>query len=247
MTDFTGVVLDLEMTGLNPKTDKIIEIGAIKVQNGKMIDTFGKLICPGRLLSEHTKNVTNITDEMLRNQPDFAAITDELMTFIGEDVLLGHHILKDYSFLKRSILNVLPKGSRFERSGIDTLKIARSLLPAEQKKTLVALCELYEIEHHPHRAIDDAKATFLLYEKLWQQFGDRHKDKFSPYALHYQVKREAPIMQKQIEQIERFLKDNHIDCPYDISMMTKNEASRYYDQLKSGVTSTSGKEFHQGK
>lgn len=241
MTDFTGVVLDLEMTGLNPKTDKIIEIGAIKVQNGRIEDTYEQLICPGRLLSEHTKCVTNITDEMLEGQPEFADVMEDLMAFIGTDVLLGHHILMDYSFLKRSILNALPKGSQFERNGIDTLKIARALLPAEQKKTLPMLCELYEIEHHPHRAIDDAKATFRLYEKLWEQFGMQHKEKFTPQPLHYQVKRESPIMKKQIEQIERILKEKKLDCPYDISKMTKNEASRYYDQIRSMGMPTSEK------
>lgn len=239
MSDFTGVVLDLEMTGLSPKTDKIIEIGAIKVQDGKTVDTYDKLICPGRLLGEQTKSVTHITDEMLCGQPDFATVAWELMDFIGEDVLLGHHILKDYAFLKHSVINVLPKGSTFERKGIDTLRIARCVLAPEQKKTLAALCEFYQIEHHPHRAIDDAKATFLLYEKLWQEFYEQRRELFLAYDLKYQVKREKPVMQKQIAQIERFLKEHHMDSPYDISKMTKNEASRYYDRLKSKLNPTS--------
>lgn len=235
ITPFSGIVLDLEMTGLDPKTDKIIEIGALKVRDGKVIDTYETLLSPGRLLAQRTKEVTQITDEMLIDQPEFATIYPALAAFIGEDILLGHRILQDYSFLKRAVLNHLPKGSSFERQGIDTLKIARSCLDAQQKKSLPALCDYYQIPHKPHRAIEDAWATFYLYEKLWEIYGSEKPQEFMPKALLYQVKREVPIMKKQIEQIQRYLKEHHLTSPYDITAMSKNEASRYYDQLKSGA------------
>lgn len=238
MTTFNGVVLDLEMTGLDPKTDKIIEIGALKIRDGKVTDTFETLLSPGRLLSGQTKSVTNITDEMLYGQPDFSSIYKELSEFLEEDVLLGHRILQDYSFLKRAVLNLLPKGSKFERQGVDTLKIARHFLDAGQKKSLPALCAYYGISYKPHRAKNDAWATFQLYERLWQEFGQKEQEQFTPRPLLYQVKRETPIMKKQIEQLERFLREHNLTSPYDLSAMTKNEASRYYDQLKSRVRAT---------
>lgn len=239
MSNFSGVVLDLEMTGLDPKTDKIIEIGAIKIRDGKMEDRLEMLFSPGRLLPEKTKQITGITDEMLIHQPQIAERIPELLAFLEDDVFLGHRILHDYSFLKRAVLNTLQKGSKFERNGVDTLKIARSVLPPDQKKNLPALCQYYQITHKPHRGIDDAIATFQLYEKLWEEYGTQKPELFEPKPLVYQVKRETPIMPKQIEQMERLLREHQITSPYDLSKMTKNEASRYFDQLKRSIRMTS--------
>lgn len=232
MKDFNAVALDLEMTGLNPKTDKIIEIGALRIRHGEVTDSYQRLVCPGRLLEAATVQMTGITDEMLADAAEFADIMPELLAFLGEDVLLGHNVVQDFSFLKRAVINALPKNSRFERSGIDTLKIARGLLPAEQKKALPQLCEYYQIVYKPHRALNDALAAFHVYGKLWQEFGQSSPEKFAPRPLVYQVKRDTPIMKKQIEQIERLLAQQGIESPYDLTKMTKSEASRYIDRIR---------------
>lgn len=232
MSNLNAVVLDLEMTGLNARTEKIMEIGAVRVRDGQVTDTWSTLICPGRKLSEAVVQITGITDEMLVQAPEFADIAQELLVFLGEDVLLGHNVIFDYSFLKKAILNELPKGSRFERQGIDTLKIARRFLPGEQNKKLEALCAYYGIEFKAHRALDDAMATYRLYEKLWETYYEAGPDIFEPKPLIYQVKKESPVMAKQIAQINRLVEAYGIECPYEIEKMTKNEASRYVDKLK---------------
>lgn len=243
MNHLNAVVLDLEMTGLSPKTDKIIEIGALKVREGEIVGSFERLLDPGRPLEPKTVEITGITDEMLHDAPEFADICNELLEFLGEDILLGHNIIHDFSFLKRAVINVLPKKSSFERRGVDTLKIARGLLPAEQKKTLPALCAYYGILHQPHRASDDARATLLLYNALWQQFGEESPDKFLPRPLLYQVKRDTPVMPKQIAQIERLLKEYHIEYAGDLTKMTKSEASRFIDRMKAVYGSSSGEQM----
>lgn len=129
-----AVVLDLETTGLNPRTDKIIEIGALLVEDGEILDTFSTFVSPGRKLLPQTTEITGITDEMLEHAPVFADIAEKLLAFLGEYVLLGHSIISDYAFLKKALVNEQPKGFAFERNGLDTLKIARRFLPAEQKK-----------------------------------------------------------------------------------------------------------------
>ena len=237
MKHLNAVVLDLEMTGLCPKTDKIIEIGALKVREGEFVGSFERLLDPGRPLEPETEEITGITDEMLHEAPEFADICYELLEFLKDDVLLGHNILHDFSFLKRAVINVLPKKSRFERQGIDTLKIARSLLPTEQKKTLPALCASYGIPHKAHRALDDARATLLLYQALWQQYGGVQPEKFLPHPLLYQVKRDTPIMPKQIAQIEKLLAQYHMENSADLTKMTKSEASRFIDRMKAAYGS----------
>ncbi|MBQ8528079.1 MAG: 3'-5' exonuclease [Lachnospiraceae bacterium] len=232
MSNLNATVIDLEMTGLNARTEKIIEIGAAKIRDGKVTKTYTKLLNPGRRLDDKTVEITGITDEMLTETPAFAQIKDEFLDFIGEDVLLGHNVIFDYSFLKKEIINESPKGTRFEKKGIDTLKIARRFLPGDQKKQLTALCEYYGIEYHAHRALDDALATFCLYEVLWETFYEKGPDVFEAKPLVYQVKKESPVMAKQIAQITRLLETYEVECPYILEKMTKNEASRYIDKLR---------------
>lgn len=232
MSNLNAVVIDLEMTGLNARTEKIIEIGAARIRNGEVTETYAKLLDPGRKLGEETIGITGITEEMLQGCPTFAQVKEEFSEFLGEDVLLGHNVIFDYSFLKKAIINESPKGTRFEKKGIDTLKIARRFLPGEQKKTLTDLCSCYGIEYHAHRALDDALATHRLYEMLWESYYEAGPDIFEPKPLVYQVKKESPVMAKQIAQITRLTEQYGMECPYDLSKMTKNEASRYIDKLR---------------
>ena len=95
--DFTAI--DIETTGLDPKTDKIIEIGAIKVRNGQIEEEFESLVSPGRCLEEVIVQLTGINEEMLRDAPMPAEVIPKLIEFVGEDVILGHSVLFDYSFL----------------------------------------------------------------------------------------------------------------------------------------------------
>lgn len=227
------VVLDLETTGLNPKYDKIIEIGAIRIREGKVEQSFSRLINPGIKLSEKTTLLTGITDEMLIGKQSLDQILDSILDFLGEDMLLGHHIIFDYSFLKKAVINAKPKGYMFERNGIDTLKIARMVLPADRKKTLENLCADFGISYHPHRAGEDALATWMLFKKLVEYNYETNPHLFEPKPLCYQVKRESPIMQKQIEQIKRLQEQYRFTLTVNLEKMTKNEASRYIDRIRS--------------
>ena len=98
------VCIDLETTGLNPKRDKIIEIGAVKVERGQIVDLFETFVNPHRKLEERIVQLTGITDEDLSGAPDMAQVLPQVLAFIGEDILLGHSILFDYSFLNNGLL-----------------------------------------------------------------------------------------------------------------------------------------------
>ena len=141
MQDFTAI--DVETTGLNPKTEKMIEIGAVKVRDGKIVAKYDSLINPGRKLEERIIELTGITDEMLADAPLPEKVLPEFFDFIGEDILLGHSIMFDYSFLKRAAVNMGLVKSKDNRYGIDTLRIARCCLRELESRSLPYLFKYY--------------------------------------------------------------------------------------------------------
>lgn len=229
MKQKTYVCVDLETTGLNPKTDKIIEIGAVRVENGVPAGKFETFINPSCLLPAKITELTGITDRMLGDAPGIAEALPDLMAFLREDVLLGHSVLFDYSFLKKAAVN---SRVRFERQGIDTLKIARRFLPELESRSLDFLCGYYGIPHKAHRALADAKATCLLYDRLWEAFGEREEaTAFAPFALQYQAKRETPATPAQKERLYKLIAKHKIVVDYEVEKLTRSEASRYTDRI----------------
>lgn len=230
--------LDIETTGLNPKTERIIEIGAVRVRDGVVTDSFESLVAPGRLLQERITDLTGITDEMLEGAPEKEEVIPKFLEFAGDDILLGHSILFDYSFLKRAAINC---NYQFERNGIDTLKIARKFLPDIESRSLGYLCSYYNIGHKAHRALADAKATVSLYHRLAEEFYTQ--EDFTSFPLVYKVKKESPITKSQKDRLYRLMEKHKLTIEADeelrvcltmeIDKMTKNEASRYTDRILS--------------
>ena len=222
------VCLDLETTGLDPKRDKIIEIGAIKIKDGEIIGQLETFVNPGRRLEERIVELTGIRDEQLKGAPEITDILPELIDFIGDDILLGHSVLFDYSFVKKAAIN---QRLKFEKFGIDTLKIARKFLPDLESRSLGFLCTHFGIEHNAHRALTDAKATSQLYHKLAELFYDGHEDDFKPTLLSYNAKRDTPITIPQKEQLYKLLDRHKIKVEYNVEKLTRSEASRIIAQI----------------
>lgn len=222
--DFTA--LDVETTGLNPKMDKVIEIGAVKIRDGEITDRFESLVNPGRKLREEIVQLTGITDEKLKNAPGIEEILPAFLDFVGDDALLGHRILFDYSFIKRAAVN---HQLSFERKGIDTLKLSRLFLPELESKKLVALCEYFGIAYHAHRAASDAEAAARLYFKLTERFPS--EEAYVPVSLIYKVKRETPITERQKDRLYKLIAQHKIVIDYEIDRLTRNEASRITDKI----------------
>lgn len=224
----TYVSIDLETTGLNPKLDRIIEIGAVKVEEGEITETFSQLINPGRKLEDKIVELTGICDEDLTDKPYIEEVLPELIEFLGELPLLGHSILFDYSFLKKAAVN---QKLTFEKKAVDTLKIARRYLTELEHRSLDYLCEYYKIPHHAHRALADAEATHILYRKLAELFYSEEETLFQPQQLHYQVKRDTPITKPQKERLYRLLEQHNITLESDVEKLTRSEASRFIDKI----------------
>ena len=219
--------IDLETTGLDPKMDKIIEIGAAKIIDGQITDTYSTLVRPGRRLSETVSGLTGITDDMLAGAMETEQAIKEILDFLGNDIILGHGVLFDFSFVKRCAVN---HGLSYEASAIDTLRIARRYLSELPSRGLPALCEHYGIRRQSHRALEDALASVELYDRLCDRYYDG-SEVFVPQKLVYQVKKEHPATKRQRENLARILCHHGLTADYELEKLTRNEASRYMDQI----------------
>lgn len=137
------MVVDLETTGLYPSQDRILEIGAVKVLDGEVTDTFCMFADPQMKIPERIRELTGITQEMVEGQPTPAEAVRAFLDFCGEQDLMGHNLIFDYSFLKHQAAD---QKIPFEKNGIDTLKIARILLPDLESRSLTNLCGYFQID-----------------------------------------------------------------------------------------------------
>ena len=222
------VVVDLETTGLYPSQDRILEIGAVKVLDGEVTDTFCMFADPQMKIPERIRELTGITQEMVEGQPTPAEAVRAFLDFCGEQNLMGHNLIFDYSFLKQWSVN---HGQTFERNAVDTLKLARRFLPAEQKKDLESLCTYFGIRRErAHRALDDAMATGIVLERLKQEYGTVQPEAFLPYALCYRTKKQTPATGRQMDGLKKYAAHYGIPETEIPEQMTRSEASRLLDR-----------------
>lgn len=236
------VAFDIETTGLNPKYDKIIEIGAVRVRNGETVDTFSTFVNPAKSLPARIVELTGIRDADVADAPYIDEILGAFLAFVGDDALLGHNILFDYSFVKKAAVN---QKLTFEKQGIDTLRIAKKFLSGLESRQLGFLCEHYQIALDAHRALNDAVAAHRLYGILAREYGEQDGDIFQPQPLVYTVKKENPATPRQLELLQKLIVQYRLQCDgfvlypvagvtdeaIDLEKITKNEASRLIDRL----------------
>ncbi len=154
------VALDLETTGLDPLTDMIIEIGAVRFNDRRVEAEFSTLINPGRPIPPVVVNLTGITDQMVRSQPPIAKVLADLREFVGSSPVLGHNVRFDLGFMRRHRLFT-------DNEAIDTYELASVLMPGASRYNLGSLGAQLSIPHVAnHRALDDAKVCRLVYLKL---------------------------------------------------------------------------------
>ena len=160
----TYVSFDLETTGLSPKTDRIIEIGAVKFDQEAVIDTFATLVDPGQPVPLVVQRLCGLHDQDLVGQPVPVEAVAELAIFCEGSMLVGHGVGFDVAFCAE----VLPEAFS-RRPAIDTSELARTFLPSAANHSLEELSRSLELSHdRPHRALSDAEATRLL---LWRLVG----------------------------------------------------------------------------
>ena len=164
----TYVVFDLETTGLYPHSgDSIIEIGAVKIKNGKIIDRYDKLINPGKDLSLEIMNITGITNDMLKGKTNEEDAIKDFMAWVGNIPMVAHNARFDISFIDNAY-EKYNLGS-LNNIVIDTLGISRYLESSERYHNLATLVKRYNIpwdEDKHHRADYDSEGTALIFLQM---------------------------------------------------------------------------------
>ncbi len=174
----TYVVFDTETTGFNAGgKDQMIEIGAVKIKDGEIIDRFDELIDPGRPLPAKITEVTHITDEMLKGKDNEENVTKRFLEWAGTDPMVAHNAKFDISFIEMAMKKY--NLGEFKSTVIDTLELSRALDPDHNRHSLSALVKRYEVpfdEDAHHRADYDAEGTsYVLHKMLERVLSFGHK------------------------------------------------------------------------
>ena len=195
------VVFDIETTGLNSHTNEIIEIGAVKIKAGRIVDRYSQLINPGRPIPYHITEITSITDEQVANEPKIDEVIGKFVDFIGDAVLVAHNAPFDMGFIKRDIKKYL--NIDLQSSVIDTLQMARDLFPDLKKYGLGDLNKTLglALEKH-HRAVDDSQAT----ANMFIIFLDKYKEKGLEYMKDINVGFEVNVKKQSLKNIMLLVK-----------------------------------------
>ena len=163
------VIFDLETTGVSYKKDEVIEISAIKVIKGEVVDKFSTLVDPGIPIPYYATEVNNITDNMVKGAPSMETALKDFLDFCGDMILVGHNIhCFDMKFICRDALKYF--GYKVGNDYIDTLPLARMCLPTLPHHTLTALAEYYELNTEgAHRALNDCRMNQIIFENLGKE------------------------------------------------------------------------------
>ena len=162
--DDTYIVFDIETTGFSSIRDRIIEIGAVKVVNGEIVDRFSTFVNPERPIPFEITGLTGITDEMVMGAPAIGTVLPQFLEFAGDGVLVAHNAGFDVGFIEQ---NCREQGLNDRFIYVDTVALARVLLPtlSKYKLNIVAKALNISLENH-HRAVDDAGATAEIFVKF---------------------------------------------------------------------------------
>ncbi len=162
------IIFDLETTGLSAATERIIEIGAVKVENGEILESFDLFVDPEKAITPEISRLTSITNEMVAGAPKEAEALEQFFRFCdGCDILVAHNADFDMGFLRAAIRRC---GREEDPVQIDTLVMARAMYPELKKHKLDTIAERLGVtQKHHHRADDDARVLAEIFLKMVQK------------------------------------------------------------------------------
>lgn len=243
------VVFDTETTGLNARQDALIEIAAVRMRGGQLLDHFTSLIDPERGYSPKIAELTGITPDMLVGQPHLEDVLPKFREFVGDAVLVAHNAEFDSGFLQRSM----------ERLGmdvwtppiVDTLALARILYPGEKNYRLKTLTQKFDVElvNH-HRALADTEATAKVFSRMLaslSEIGIDNLDQLNDLSNSADVSKVRPFHATVIVQSQAGLRNlyelvslAHTTHLYRTPRIPKTELARLRDGLLIGTACQQG-------
>ncbi|MGF9975990.1 PolC-type DNA polymerase III [Viridibacillus arvi] len=249
----TFVVFDVETTGLSAAYDTIIELAAVRIVNGEVVDKFESFANPHHPLSATTIELTGITDDMVRNAPEVVDMIKKFHEFIGDGIVVAHNASFDIGFLYEAY----KKAGIDEKNHpvIDTLELARFLHPEMKNHRLNSLCKKFNIElTQHHRAIYDTEATgFLLLHLLKEadEKGIKYHDDFNKnIGGGDSYKRARPthctILATDnvgLKNLFKLISFSHTQTFYRVPRLTRSMLTKYREGLIIGSACDKGEVF----
>ena len=247
LLDTTYVVFDFETTGLNAGgKDSIIEVGAVKILNGEIIDRFSQLIDPGVKLSPKITEITHITDDMLKGKPSEEEVIKDFINWYGDLPMVAHNAKFDVSFLEMAYKKY--NLGKFENTVIDTLELSRTMDNTYARHSLSALVKRYNVpfdEDAHHRADYDAEGTAYVFHKMLQKLSDRNfnsiidiealvsKDEIHRYGrtFHINILAQNKVGLKNLFKIVSYANTKYL---YKTPRILKSEVNRLREGLLIG-------------
>ncbi|MCS7175370.1 MAG: PolC-type DNA polymerase III [Pseudothermotoga sp.] len=225
------IVVDLETTGLHPMFNEIIEIGAVRIENGEISDEFHTLVRPKEKLDSFTVQFTSITDEMLQDQPPLEEVLPKFLKFCEGSVLVAHNANFDYRFLRYHAKRIC--GVEWNLPVIDTLALAKRLvkLSSYNLEKLVSHFKIGSFKHH--RALDDAKVTARVFLELLKILEERGIKSFKQIeSVHKEslVTQSKPfhatilVQNKEgLKNLYKLVSNAHVKYFYSVPRIPKSE------------------------
>ncbi len=243
------VVFDLETTGLKPNQDRIIEIGAVKISGGEIIDSYSTLVNPGVKITPKIASLTGIKNTDLESAPAFTEVAEEFKEFIDGSVLVAHNISFDYGFLKEEYKRLNQDLPDFTL--IDTVELSRAILPDLKSYRLNRVANKLGIslENH-HRAEDDANATAEIFMNYLNKIQKKEIDKLAGInRLSEEIDWEKKfsyhtiILAKNKEGLKdlyKLISSSHLDNFYKKPKILKSQLKGVRDNLLIGSACEAG-------
>ncbi|MDU4659523.1 MAG: PHP domain-containing protein, partial [Clostridium butyricum] len=249
-------VLDLETTGFSPKLEKITEIGIMKVKDGKVIDKFSTFVNPEKPIPPRVVEVTNITDDMVRNAETIDKVFPKMLEFIEGSILVAHNAEFDIGFL-RHYAKVL--GHDFDFTYLDTLSLAQDLFPQYKSYKLGRIAKNLGIKVEvAHRALDDVDTTVKVFNVMIDMLKERGAKTLSDietYACDEESKKvqykklrthHAIILAKDytgLKNLYKLVSYSHLDYFYKKPRILKSMFKKYSEGLILGSACSEGELF----
>ncbi|MFT8871330.1 MAG: PolC-type DNA polymerase III [Sporolactobacillus sp.] len=252
LKDAEYVVFDVETTGLSAVYDTIIELAAVKMKNGEVIDKFDEFANPGRPLPKKIIELTSITDDMLKNAPDELSVVRRFRKFAGDALLVAHNATFDMGFLNHAYRKLGEE--KATNPWMDTLELGRFLYPTFKNHKLDTLCKAFNIElTHHHRAIYDTEATGYLAWKMVQdaigngmRFHDQLNDNLGKGNLD-RVRPSHVILlvknQTGLKNLYKLITFSHVDYFFRVPRMPRSLLAKYREGLLVGSGCDKGELF----
>ena len=251
----TFVVFDLETTGFSNKNDKITEIGAVKIENFKVVDRFSQLINPQKDISYKVQELTGITNDLIKDKPTIEEVLPKFIEFIGDSVMVAHNADFDMGFMQQKCRE---QNIEFKNTSVDTLTLARTLLPHMKRFRLNLIAkELGVPLLNHHRAVDDAEATAHIFIKFLEMIQKRGGEKLSDINtilgnIDYTKLTTNHITliaknQAGIKNLYKIVSDAHINHYHRAPRILKSVLEQYKEGIIVGSACEAGEVFQAVK